>query len=207
MREDYLFSEVEMYRLIEHQKCQATERVQQIPPAQFGAKSEDELVSEITAQFRLDVPQICQDKLYVAESVETQVDVRLDPMRFIRDRSQPFYVPGFKTIIAIPFEGDPELFKVQPNQFSTVKPMAQIAGREIRLTYQQVQPDAEAIKNAYTKTLQQISSYLESQRTSANDFNSQLAGLVRQKVSERKQKVAVGAAMIDSLGLPRGKPD
>lgn len=207
MREDYLFSEVEMYLVIEHQKRQAIERVQQIPPAQFAAKSEDELVSEVTEQFRLDVPRICQDKLYVAESVETQVDVRWDPMRFIRDRSQPFYVAGFKTTIAIPFEGDPELFKVQPNQFSTVKPMGQIAGREIRFTYEQVQPDAEAIKNAYTKTLQQISSYLESQRTSANDFNSQLAGLVRQKVSERKQKVAAGAAMVGSLGLPTVKPD
>lgn len=207
MRENYLFSEVDMYQVIEYQKRQATERVQQIPPAQFGAKSEDELVSEVIEQFRLDVPRICQDKLYVAESVETQVDVRWDPMRFIRDRSQPFYVPGFKTTIAIPFEGDPELFKVQPNQFSTMKPMAQIAGREIRLTYEQVQPDAEAIKNAYTKTLQQISGYLESQRSSANDFNSQLAGLVRQKISERKQKAAAGAAMVGSLGLPTVKPD
>jgi len=205
MRGQYLFSEADMFSVIENQKAAATKKVQQVSTAQLQATPEGELVSQLVEQLRLNVPVMKQP--YVAESGEAQVDVSRDPRRAIFDRSGPFYVLGTKTVIAVPFEGDRELFRVQPNTFSTMKPMAELAGNEIRLTYEQAEPNSEAIKAAYTKTLQEIEQYLGWQRPSAEDFNTQLEGLIRQGVSERKQKLAAGAAMIGSLGLPTAKPE
>jgi len=202
MRGQYLFAQVDMFSVIEHQKQQAAERVQQIDSAHLQRTAEDELVSQIVHECQLNVPVIKDDKIYVAEHGEAQVDVSRDFNRAIFDRSRPFYVQGTKTTIAIPFEGDAELFKVQPNTYTTTRPAGEIVENEIRLTYTQAEPSSEAIKNAYTKTVQDIKQYLDWQRPSAEEFNNQLEGLVRQRILERKQKLAAGVGMIESLGLP-----
>ncbi len=205
MRGQYLFSEWDMFAVVEHQKAEVVKKVQQVGAAQLQATPEDELVGQLVKQLRLNVPVMKQP--YIAESGEAKVDVSRDPRRAIFNRREPFYVQGTKTVIAIPFDGDRDLFKVQPNTYSTMKPMAELAGNEIRLTYEQAEPNSEAIKAAYTKTLQEIEQYLGWQRPSADDFNSQLEGLVRHQVSERKQKLVAGTALIGSLGLPTVKPE
>jgi hypothetical protein len=207
MRGQYLFAQVDMFSVIEHQKQQAAKKVQQIDSAHLQRTIEDELVSQIVKEYRLDVPVIKDDKIYVADHGEAQVDVSRDFNRAIFDRSRPFYVQGTKMTIAIPFEGDAELFKVQPNSYTTTRPAGEIVGSEIRLTYTQAEPNSEAIKNAYMKTVQEVKQYLEWQRSSADEFNSQLESLVRQRISERKQKLAAGAGMIESLGLPAKMQD
>jgi hypothetical protein len=204
MRGQYLFSEGDMFSVIENQKAVAVKKVQQVSTAQLQAMPEGELVSQLVEQLRLNVPVMKQP--YVAESGEAQVDVSRDPRRAIFNRSGPFYVQGTRTVIAIPFEGDRELFRVQPNTYSHMKPVAELAENEIRLTYEQAEPNSEAIKAAYTKTLQEIEQYLGWQRPSADDFNTQLEGLIRQRFSERKQELAAGADMIGLLGLPTAKP-
>lgn len=83
-----------------------------------------------------------------------------------------------------------------------MKPFAEVVGNEIHLTYEQAEANADAITSAYTKTLQEIEQYLGWQRPSADDFNNQLKQLVKQQISQRKQKLAAGAQMVQSLGLP-----
>jgi hypothetical protein len=205
MRGQYLFSEWDMFTVVEHQKTVAIKKVEQVSAAQLQATSENELVAELVKQLHLNVPVLKEP--YIAESGEAKVDVSRDPRRAIFNRSRPFYIQGIQTIIAVPFEGDRDLFKVQPNTFSSIKPMAELAGMEVRLTYEQFEPNSEVIKAAYTKTLQEIEQYLGWQRPSADDFNNQLEGLLRKRLSERKQKLEAGAAMIGSLGLPTVKPE
>lgn len=206
MKREYLFSKVDMFTVIEHQKQQASKRVQSMDSGQLLTATEDEIVKQIVEEFRIEVPVMQDDKIYVCEHGEAKVDVSRDPNRFIRDRSQPFYLNGTKTVIALPFEGDAELFKVQPNTYTTTHPAGEISGKEIRLTYMQAEPNAEAVKRDYMKTLGEIKQYLDWQRPSADDFNKQLDTLVRQRVSDRKGKLKAGAAMLEGLGLPTGKP-
>jgi UDP-N-acetylmuramoyl-L-alanyl-D-glutamate--2,6-diaminopimelate ligase len=52
-------------------------------------------------------------QIYIADSAETQVDIRYDPMRLVMDRSRPCLVAATRTVIAIPFSGDP----VHPGRF------------------------------------------------------------------------------------------
>jgi hypothetical protein len=202
MRSEYFFSKVDMYSVIEHQKQQAAKRVQAVDPDQIRRATEDEIVKQIVSEYRLDVPVIKEDKIYVAEHGETQVDVSRDFNRHVINRNRPSYVNGTKTIIAVPFEGDSELLKVQPNTYSGTRPSGEIAGNEIRLTYTQAEPNADAIKREYTKTVQEIKQYLDWQRPSADEFNNQLESLVRQRVSDRKNKLQAGSGMLDALGLP-----
>jgi hypothetical protein len=206
MKSKRLFAQVDMFSVIEHQKQEAAKRVQKIDPGYLQTTSEDEIVGQIVSEFRLDVPVINDDKIYVAEHGEAQVDVSRDFNRHIPDRGRPFYVTGIKTTIAIPFEGDAELFKVMPNSYTNSRPSGDIVGKEIRLTYSQAEPNAAAIKNAYTKTVQEIKQYLDWQRPSAEEFNKEVEALVRQRILDRKNNLTCSAGMIDSLGLPTKKP-
>jgi len=205
MRGEYLFSKVDMFSVIEHQKQQATKRVQAIGSDQLQRATEDEIVKQIVSEYRLDVPVINDDKIYVAEHGEAQVDVSRDFNRHITNRNRPFYVNGMKTVIAVPFVGDSELLKVQPNTYTTTRPSGEIVDNEIRLSYTQAEPNADAIKREYTKTVRDIKQYLDWQRPSADEFNSQLESLVRQRVSDRKNKLQAGSGMLDALGLPTKK--
>jgi hypothetical protein len=205
MKRENLFSKIDMFSVIEHQKQQASKRVQAVDSNQLLTATEDEIVEQIVNEFRIEVPVMQDDKIYVCEHGETNVDVSRDPNRFIRDRSRSFYVNGTKTVIALPFEGDAELFKVQPNTYTTTHPAGEIAGKEIRLTYMQAEPNAEAVKRDYMKTLGEIKQYLDWQRPSADEFNSQLGSLVRLRVNERKGKIEAGSIMLDGLGLPTRK--
>ena len=202
MRDDYLFKEVDMFSVVEHQKRQAIEAAMKVDSGRLQQLDEEELVSQIVKKYTLDVPVIQDDKIYIADYGEAQVDVSHDFNRHIIDRTRPFYITGTKTIIAVPFEGDAELFKVQPNSFTFTRPAGRIVRSELHLTYTQSKPDSEAIKREYLKTVQEIKQYLDWQRPSADELNSQLETIVRQRISERKQKLSAGAEMIESLGLP-----
>jgi hypothetical protein len=205
VKRDYPFSKIDMFSVIEHQKQQASKRVQSVDSNRLLTTTEDEIVKQIVDEFRIEVPVMLDDKVYVCEHGEAKVDVSRDPNRFIRDRSQPFLVNGTKTVIALPFEGDAELFKVQPNTYTTTHPVGEIASNEIRLTYMQAEPNAEAVKRDYLKTLGEIKQYLDWQRPTVDEFNKQLDSLVRQRLVERKGKLKAGSAMLEGLGLPTGK--
>ncbi|MDQ3668405.1 MAG: hypothetical protein M3410_17885 [Acidobacteriota bacterium] len=67
MRDDYLFNEVDMFSVVEHQKQQATEAAMKVESGRLQQANEDELVTQIVKKYRLDVPVIQDDKIYVAD--------------------------------------------------------------------------------------------------------------------------------------------
>jgi hypothetical protein len=149
MRGEYLFSKVDMFSVIEHQKQQAAKRVHAIDSDQFQRTTEDEIINQIVSEYRLDVPVIKDDKIYVAEHGETQVNKSRDFRQHIRAQSRPSSVVGMKTIIAVPFEGDPELLKVQPSTYTSNRPSGEIIGNEIHLTYIQAEPNAVVLQELF----------------------------------------------------------
>jgi hypothetical protein len=155
----------------------------------------------------LNVPAIKEDEIHVADSGEVSVDVSGDPMRMFYDRSGPFYVPGNKTVIAVPFEGQEEFFRVRPSSFSLSPPRAEVGKGELLLTYVRTNPNAEEIKRSYQGTINSIKGYLRSLSESAAQFNGQLQSLVTSQLKARKERLLADAGMTAALGLPMKKRD
>jgi hypothetical protein len=202
MTRDYLFCRVSIFDALRSQTAALTKAVQALESNYLLNASEHDLISSLVAQFRLDVPVIKEDEIHVADFLETDVDVSQDPTRLFSDRSEAFYIKGNKTIIAVPFSGDPRLFAVQPQTYSLNPPAADIVGDELHLTYVRTDQNAEPIKAEYTQAVAQIKAHLESLRDSAHGFNQQLEPLSRQLVSERKRKLLADAGMVAAIGLP-----
>jgi hypothetical protein len=207
MSDELLFNKYDIFSVVQARTQTVKKRVQSIPANTLLNASEHDLVQALLDEFHLNVPVIKDDEIHIAHSGEAQIDVSRDPMRMIHDRSQPFYMPGNKTVIAVPFDGDAEFFNIQPSSFSLSPPRAQIGKGELLLTYVRTDPNAEAIKRDYKATVDSIKNYLRSLSESAAQFNGQLENLVRSQMKARKDRLLADAGMTAALGLPMKKRD
>ena len=202
MGQELLFNKIPIYAVLQAQPEAVKKKVQSIPANTLLNASEQDLVQTLVEEFRLNVPVIKDEEIHIAHSGEAQVDVSRDPMRMIYDRSEPFYVPGNKTVIAVPFEGDVEFFRVQPQTYGANPPRAEVEKSEILLTYVRTDQNAEAIKQEYQQTVSSITQYLRSLSESAAQFNNQLEGLVTSQLRARKERLLADAGMVAAIGLP-----
>jgi hypothetical protein len=205
MSQELLFNKYQIFGVVQGQTEAVKKRVQSIPPNTLLNASEHDLVQALVEELRLNVPVIKEEDIYIAHSGETQVDVSRDPMRMIYDRSEPFYIPGNQTVIAVPFVGDAEFFRIQPQTYTLSPPRAEIGKGELLLTYVRTDQNAEAIKGEYQRTVNSIKDYLRSLSESAAQFNNQLEGLARSQLKARKDRLLADAGMTAALGLPMKK--
>src|SRR5690242_2133101 len=108
MTDELLFNKYDIFSVVRAHEESLKKKVQSIPANTVLNASQQDLVHALIEEFRLNVPVITDDQIYIAYSGETQVDVSRDPMRMIYHHSRPFYIAGNKTVIAVPFEGDSE---------------------------------------------------------------------------------------------------
>src|SRR6267378_561725 len=205
MREELLFNTYEIFSIVQVHTEALKKRLQAIPPNTLLNASEQDLVRALVEEFRLNVPVIKDEGIYITSAGETQVDVSGDPMRGIFDRSQPFYVPGNKTVIAVPFEGDAEFFRIQPQSYTMNPPRGEITKSEILLTYVRTDQNAGAIKQDYQRTVSSIKQYLTSLSESAAQCNRELEGLITSQFKARKDRLLADAGMTAAIGLPLKK--
>jgi hypothetical protein len=205
MSQEILFNTYQIFGVVQGQTEALKKRVQSIPPNTLLNASEHDLVEALLEEFRLNVPIIKDENIYIAHSGETQVDVSRDPMRMIYDRSEPFYIPGNKTVIGVPFQGNAEFFKIQPQTYTLNPPRAEIGKGEILITYVRTDQNAEAIKQDYQRTVSSIKDYLRSLSESAALFNGQLEGLATSQLKARKDRLLADAGMTAAIGLPMKK--
>jgi len=199
---NYLFGGNRIFDVVEARKHSVKKSVENLKPNDLLNASEHDLIASLVDNFRLDVPILREDEIYVADHGDVKVDVSGDPLRAIDDPSRPFYVTGTKTVIAVPFEGDRNFFYIQPQTFSMSPPRADVGENELRLVYVRADQDGEAVKREYRGAVDQIRNHLGSLKSSATAFNSQLVSLVTTTVSERKAKLLRDASMVSALGLP-----
>jgi hypothetical protein len=204
MNDELLFSQGDIFSVIQGHTESLKKKVQSIPANTLLNASEQDLIQAVVEEFRLNVPIISDDDIHIAQAGETRVDVSHDPMsRFAYGYpSEPTYVPGNKTVIAVPFEGDAGFFRIQPQTFSTNPPRGEIKNDEILLTYVRTDQNAEALKQEYQRTVNSIKQYLTWLSPSATQFNGQLEGLVTSQLKARKDRLLADAAMTAAIGLP-----
>jgi hypothetical protein len=198
---NYLFGKVDWFSFKEHQKKALTDEIAQFDENRLLNTSFADLSEYFASKYRIDVPVLRESEI-VAELKEVQVDVSGDPMRFIRDRSQPFYVPGAKVEITVPFDGEAEVFKIQPTTYTPNPPIAQIRGNTLVIEIQGTDLQTEEVKSSINRTISEIKGHLETLRRDASELNSQLPQLAQAPIERRKEKLLVNQSLVASLGFP-----
>jgi hypothetical protein len=192
-----LFSGASVFDVIESQKRQLRDELQRLPLSRLD---DADLPQRLAGEYGMDVPVLDEGRKY-AKKEETQVDVSRDPMRFISDRSRPFYMPGTELSIFVPFSGDPGLFDVRPSSFDMNPPRGDVIGDELCFTYKFVDAAAN-LTGEHERTIAKVKTYLDWLRPSAAQLQSELQQLAQTLVAQRKKQAAEHAQVLDSLGIP-----
>ena len=201
----FLFSRFNIFDILTHQQERMKAEVNQLGPSVIAHTSEEQLVHDLTAKFKLEIPVLEDDKAYISHR-EVDVDVSRDPMRMIWDRSQPFYIKGTEITVKIPFKGAPDLFQVRPQTFNLNPPRGEIRSHEVHLVQVRTDNNAAAVKAEYERAIQDIKQNLSWLEASITDFNSKIGQQVQAFITQRRQTLKSAADMVASIGLPIEQP-
>lgn len=115
---------------------------------------------------------------------------------------------GISITIAIPFEGDPNLFYYAPSRYTHSRPCGDIEGMEIHLIYQRTEHDAEKLNRDIKNDTHKIQEYLSWVQQDVEQYNNSLEPYIRYVIKLRKEKLKKDLDLVSSLGIPiRKHPD
>ena len=163
--------------------------------------SVDDLCEYFEDKFRINVPVLHEDQIVVSQE-ETKIDVSRDPMRFIRDRSRPFYMTGTVVEATVPFSGDSEAFKVRPTSFTAVLPSGTVNNDSLVIRVAGTDLEPQQVKGEIDRRLADIRKYLEWLRGDASGFNEGIRLLAREQIDRRRQKLLSDQSLVANLGFP-----
>lgn len=203
-----LFCRNDLAALIRKYEVDIKEEVEGWDRNRILASSESDLVTYLVEKYSFDLPRILKDQIYVENDGETEIDVRGRFEYGMHDRERPFYVSGTFITVAIPFEGDGNLFNFRPSTFNSNPPYGEISNSSVLISFQDVKLDAEQTRAEIDATVGKIEQHLEWVRNNCRHWNERVATEAENSIRNRKKRLLEQANMVSALGLPlKRRPD
>ena len=199
-REDYLFTGPDWHAVDQHQRQQMRQEIEAVDANRLLNSSVDDLARFFAEKYQITVPELDMSNITVDER-EKQIDVSRDPMRMIMDRSRPFHITGSEVEVELPFSGEAEAFKIQPNPYTLNPPRAAIRGSSVIFSVVGTNLDADSVRREIDRTVASIQSYLTNLRGNVSGLNNQLLGEAKSTIEARRGKLLAGRNMVASLGF------
>ena len=166
-----------------------------------------DLVAYLVEKYHIEPVRLRRGDWYAEPPKEVQVDVRYDQMRWIQDTSRPALVPGERTEVRIPFEGETELFYSRPSTTSSSPPRAVIEKNEIVLRYDMPSDSPREVRTLIDQTLNEIEQYLGWQKPMIDGHNNALSQVAEHAIDQRRTRLLAQSHRVASLGIPIRRRD
>jgi len=194
---NYLFHEGDGMATLQGQLQTASNEVRSLPEDRILNTEPEALTDYFASKFSVKVPVLDIENL-TAEHHERIVTV------YDQWDQRELQVPGEAYDIELPFDGDPAIFKLRPNTFSSSLPMATVRGETLCFTISGRSLEATKVKTDIDSTVQSIEQYLGWHRDMWRSFDSQLRSTVSQSIEERRSlilKQKGSASQLAGLGI------
>lgn len=185
------------------------QRVDDVPKERFLATPERDLVEHFMQELGIETVQLFEDRAEIFPPKEIKIDVSRDGSRDIRDRTQPFYVPGIQVEVRIPFVGPVGVWKCTPSTWRSTFPFGtpvrsdEMGPGELRLTYAIVQDqEQEKVKAEHERNMGQIRFYLDQANKDIKAFKALLEESISAAISSRKERLKKTEGFAEMLGIP-----
>lgn len=208
--DDVLFANGDLRDWLRARLAEAMEAARSIAADRALAVPELDLVQELVDRYRVDAPRLRLEEAYSPGARDVRVDVSRDVARAILDPNRPYYVPGTRIEIHIPFDGHPDVFHLRPSSFSTVFPRGRVEDQTL-IIGGEAPADAispERLKADLDGERQRIQQYLDWISADCAQFNQELARAAEGAVRQRKEKVLQDRKLEAFLRIPiQRRPD
>ncbi len=200
---NYLFFEEDLDAQLRQRKGTVPETVDQIPKDQFLISNDQELVDHVVARLRVE-PLVLHEGAMTMGQNETRVDVSRDHRRFfIPGHSGPYFIPGTRVDIDIPFTGEKWIFRHRTNPWSTVLPRAEVRPGQLRLSISQPHDaDPAEFKSIYERELKLIREFVGYSYKQVVVYNESLPNLVQQSINHRRDRIGRHKNIATLLDIP-----
>ena len=199
-REDYLFTVPDWHSVDRHQREQMVAEIEKIDPDRLLNTSVDDLSIFFSDKHKIEVPVLDEENL-VVDQREKQIDVSRDQNRYISDRSRPFYITGSEIEVEIPFTGEAEAFKIQPNPYTLSLPRASVRGNLLTFSITGTNLEATQVREQIDQTIREVQSYLTNLRANVAGLNEHLQREARTAIESRRNKLLANRNTVASLGF------
>lgn len=196
---NYLFTGTDWHSVDRHQRSELRKEVEAMDGDRLLNTSVDDLARYFEKKYQIDVPRLLNEEI-VVDQREAKIDMRRDPMRFIHDRSRPFYLTGTEIKVEIPFEGEAEAFQIKPNPYTLNPPRAEIRGNTLVIQISGLDLKPENVKQEIDRSISLIESYLENLRQNVVGLNNQLFEEAKTAIEQRRQKLLANSNLVGALG-------
>lgn len=191
-----LFDRVSIFDVMASRQNLLREDFKRLPES---ALKDAQLPRKLANDYDIVVPVLVDDQMQ-ATTREVDMDVSQDRMRQIWDRSKPFYVRGTEITIHIPFQGEPALFDVRPQQFKMNPPHGGFDELELRIAWTMIEP--RDISPEIERKIAEVRQHLDWLRPSVGELKTKLEQLAESLIADRNRRRAANEQIVGSLGIP-----
>ena len=200
-RPNYLFTENSLSDVLSAQGKAILTHIDSIQPDQLLNTGIEDWCDYCEKEYTIEPISLHEDRAH-AEQSEVQIDVSQDPLRCIRDRHRPFYIPGTCVSLTIPFNGDKGLFRFRPNSFSMNPPCGVVDEHNLTISVDVLDHDSKAVKSSIDQTLSQIRSSLNTVKGQVEEFNKTVRQIAKDRLEFRRNKLLKDRGLVEALGFP-----
>lgn len=203
-RPNVLFAKATMQDVVEHLKNQVRTEVEGMTIGYLLGVTVDELCGHLEDKYALRLPVLGAAELAGQEDIE--IDVRWDRSRHFRPGTRTT-VKGVLFMLAVPFEGDPELFNY--GTYGGTPCEGEVLQDELHLfaRAEADRLDPVAVDNGLKQQLAQVKATLARVKTDVDAFNADLPRLIREQVTRARGRAEQTKKAAGSLSFPlRARP-
>lgn len=198
-----LFYKNDLESELHDRQQQANHAVNDIPEQQFQISTDQELVEHIVTRFTVS-PLVLQEDAMTMNQTETQVDVSSDSWRmFLRQQDGPYFIPGTRVDVNVPFTGEEWIFESRTNPWSSNFPRAEVRKNYLQISVSlphDVKP--EKFKEICRSEIRLIKEYVERAQNQVESYNRSLPKLVLQVINNRRERLSRHADIAALLEIP-----
>lgn len=201
-RSDLFFSDEDAFAVQQHQRAAVDSEIAAIEGNRLLNTNVEDLVNYIVERYRLDVPLLDEANMTVDQQ-EAKRDVSGDRLRMGYNFGRgPVHVTGTEVVVEVPFTGDPQMFRIQPNTHTFNPPRGEVRGDTVIFRHWSDNPQPEQVRRAIDGWLTEIKQHLQWQRASFQQFNDSLPGMARLAITNRRDKLLANQNLVAGLGIP-----
>ena len=195
----FLFTTRDLTSALEAQQWEARQAIDKWDPDELLATAEADVAEYLVSRYSVVCPVLHRDQ---AESLPVSEDVQAARGMFTGEQ---FRQRVTKIAIAVPFDGEEDVFKYRASTFTHNLPRGQVRNGELILTWtggQGAGREPAAVRQHFENELDKIEQHLGWSRGDIDRHNTSLRALVSSSLVARKAQLLADRQLEAGLGFP-----
>ena len=196
--------EIPGFQAFDHQTQKVLEEIRTLSNDYVLKASPTELEQHFIEKASLTPLKLHLDGKYIANQRGVRFDVTHDFLRDI-EPGERAYVPGTSLQIAVPYEGDSNLLRIRPSQYTLSRPPdVEVQGDLLLLAFSfpDDAPNSDQLKQTIHEALSFLDAGAKQLSIDVENHNRQLIPRIREALEAKRQKAVRATNAVTGLDIP-----